>query len=643
MAPSKSSFITGGLLSLLSLGANAIPNPITGYRHHDSTSSLDDCYDYVIVGGGTSALTVANRLTEDPDVSVLVVEYGYLDNNETVLIPYYANFNRMSDLWNITSTPLEHMNGLPSPVLTAAVVGGGSVVNGMFFDRAAASDYDAWEELGNPGWDFEGLFPYFRKSTNFSEPSDYNIEQFNYTYNVEAWGTEGPVHATLAPFQYEPYQSLMWEAFREVNPGIPYPREGADGSAIGVFWVPASEDPSDMTRSSARTAYYDPIAYRPNLHLITGTKVDKITFDGKTAEGIVMTNRETNETTSAKASLEVILAAGPIFSPNVLQVSGVGPAAMLEEAGIEVVHDLPGVGSNFQDHPTAYLAWNYTTEPYFPQPDSLFTNATYNAEQEALYYANASGAWIQARGNSAAFLTLRDIDPDHTDAILSSLAAQNTTANLPPLYTTSPTLLSGYAKQHAILSRNLGQTDSAMYELPFNGGSTPANAMERPFSRGSISLDPSNPHGLPIVDFNAFANPIDPELAVSMLQFTQRYFASPVLAPLSPSPLSPPGNITSRPDLELWARQNMGPSFAHPSCACPMMPLALGGVVDPSLKVYGLEKLSIVDASVMPLIPATHLQATVYAVAEKAADLIKERNEGCVKSGRDGEKREGRY
>lgn len=130
MAPSKSSLITGGLLSLLPFAANAMPNPITGCKHHESTSSLEDNYDYVIVGGGTSALTVANRLTEDPDVSVLVVEYGYLNNNETILIPYYANFNRFSDLWNLTSTPQVHMNGLPAPVVTAATVGGGSVVNG---------------------------------------------------------------------------------------------------------------------------------------------------------------------------------------------------------------------------------------------------------------------------------------------------------------------------------------------------------------------------------------------------------------------------------------------------------------------------------------------------------------------------------
>lgn len=465
-------------------------------------------------------------------------------------------------------------------------------------------------------------------------PAEFDVEQFNYTYEADAWGTEGPVHSSLAPFQYTPYLEIMWNAFGDVSPAIPYPREGADGSAIGVFWVPASQDPTTQTRSSARTAYYDPIAYRPNLHLITGTKVDKITFrDGNVADGIQMTGRETNETTSAKASLEVILAAGPIFSPNVLQVSGVGPAAMLEEAGIEVVHDLPGVGMNFQDHPTAYLAWSYTTDPYFPSPSELFTNATYNAEQEALYYANATGAWTQARGNSAAFLTLRDIDPEGTDAILATLATQNTTAHLPSLY--DSTSRAGYEKQHAIMSRNLGMDDSAMYEMPFNGGPTSANAMERPFSRGTISLDPSDPHGLPIIDYNAFANPIDPRLSASMLQFTQRYFDSPLFAPLAPTPLSPPANTTSVDDLLAWAKQNMSPSFAHPSCSCPMMPLELGGVVDTELRVYGTQRLSVVDASVMPLIPATHLQATVYAVAERAADLIKGRNgQECEEGGK---------
>jgi len=188
------------------------------------------------------------------------------------------------------------------------------------------------------------MLPYFIKSTNFTPPTAQIAATYNYTWNTSVWGTDGPVHASIAPWEW-PEEPLMFSAWSELNNGtIPYPVDGADGSAVGVFWVPNSEDPTTETRSDAKTAYYDPVASRKNLHLVTGTKVDKVTFRGKTADGIQMTSREDNTTVFAYAKKEVIMAAGPIFSSNLLQLSGVGPCAMLEAAGVDVVYDLPGVG-----------------------------------------------------------------------------------------------------------------------------------------------------------------------------------------------------------------------------------------------------------------------------------------------------------
>ena len=181
-----------------------------------------------------------------------------------------------------------------------------------------------------------------------------------------------------------------------------------------------------------------------------------------------MTSRDTNFTTQAFASREVIICAGPIFSSNILHVSGVGPAAMLYEAGVPLVSDLPGVGTNFQDHPTAFLAWDLTHDTY-PNPQLLYDNATFNAEANETYYLNRTGPYIQARGNSAAFLSLQTIAGSNFDSLLSALQEQDATSYLPSQYSSSPSLLAGYEAQHALLLEHLASPDTAMHEYPFAG------------------------------------------------------------------------------------------------------------------------------------------------------------------------------
>jgi choline dehydrogenase-like flavoprotein len=506
----------------------------------------------------------------------------------------------------------------------------GSVVNGMFFDRASRADYDAWRQLGNPGWGWSDLLPYFIKSTNFSEPSPEVAAEYNYTWDRSVWGHDGPIHASIAPFQWPELPNFLnaWKDISsQLEPGqapIRFPRDGASGDAVGVIWAPNSQDPTTETRSSARNAYYDPVAHRPNLHLITGTKVKKVTFCGKTATGVQMTKRGDNTTVSIQARKEVIIAAGPVFSPNVLQLSGIGSRTMLEAAGITVVQDLPGVGMNFQDHPTAYLSYNFTRD-FYPNPGVLQANASYNAMQRALYFKNRTGPYIQTHGNSAAFLSLSTVSTDAAE-IVAAYAKQNTSQYLPAIY--DATSRAGYAKQHAILTALLNSTEAAMYELPFTGSSFLANAMERPVSRGTITLNVSDPTAPPVVDWNTLADPTDARLVVEMLKFTRRYFNTSTFAEtLAPIEILPGANVTT--DVEILASLKaklLVPSFAHWSCSCPMMPLELGGVVSPELEVYGVERLSVIDSSIFPLIPATHLCGTVYAVAEKAADIIKARS-----------------
>ncbi|CAJ2501303.1 Uu.00g041560.m01.CDS01 [Anthostomella pinea] len=217
---------------------------------------------------------------EDPSVSVLVVEYGYLDNNQTVLIPYFAGSNNFRDLYDITSTPLVHLNNAPAPVFAAATVGGGSVVNGMYFDRASASDCDMWE-LGNPEWGWDGMLPYFIKSTNLTPPTPEIAARYNYTWNASAWARM--VQCTPVSLPSNGRKNRISSL-----PAIPYPTDGGDGSGVGIFWVPNSQDPTTETRSDARTVYYDPVVNRTNLPLMTATTVNRVLFRGKTAIGIEM-------------------------------------------------------------------------------------------------------------------------------------------------------------------------------------------------------------------------------------------------------------------------------------------------------------------------------------------------------------------
>ncbi|KAF7197206.1 Dehydrogenase xptC [Pseudocercospora fuligena] len=615
-------------LYLLCIAEIATTKPVLLSRHVEEKSTsareVNQTYDYIIVGGGTAGLTVANRLSENPDVSVLVVEYGYFDNNWTTLIPYFARFNQERDEFNLASAPQQHVDEKSFNVRVASTVGGGSVTNRMAFDRGSKADYNAWESLSNAGWGWNGLLPYFLKSTNFTRPQPESAEKWHLTWNASVYGTTGPVRVNLPEYQW-PQQPRFRAAFQELEgTDIGYPKEINDGSPVGVGWVPNSQDSTLQTRSDARTAYWDTARYRPNLRLVVGTQVKKVIFENKTAAGIEMTSREDSFTARVRARKEVILAAGPVFSANILHRSGIGPKAMLEEAGIDVVHDLPGVGMNLQDHPILYLSYNLTNNTH-PAPQDLMSNDTLMSLAREDYMMYQSGPWVLAHSSSSAYLSLPQITSNQTSAsILSDLESQESSTYLPSTYT--DTTKAGYWAQLQILKDLLASRDSAIHQMPFNGDTTfVMNTLLKPLSRGTITLKPDLE---PLIDFNFLSNPLDSELLLTMLNFTRTYFSTTTMQTFGPVELLP-GNATanSTSTMEILKRKNLiTPTSSQLSGACSMMPLELGGVVDSDLLVYGVEKLSVVDSSIIPLIPSSHLCATVYAVAEKAADLIKIRH-----------------
>ncbi|KAF2465003.1 choline dehydrogenase [Lindgomyces ingoldianus] len=491
----------------------------------------------------------------------------------------------------------------------------------MVFDRAAKADYDAWQDLGNPGWGWNELYPYFKKSSTFTPPRNEATSKFGYTWDPHAYG-EGPIQASFPPFQWET-ERIMFEAWEDLN--ITGPIEHALGDAVGRFWMPSSIHPVNQTRSYARYGYYDPIKTRTNYHLLVGHRAEKLVLGPDLAvKGVVIYQRDRPEQRSTvTATRETILAAGAVHTPQILELSGIGSKKVLETAGIKVRIELPGVGENFQDHPQAHLVCNFTKDIY-PNPTTLKENATFAAEALAEYNANKTGPYTMALSNAVAFLSL-SVTHSSPTSFLSKLAAQSVHAYLRP--NSSAEVIEGLKAQKRVLKNLFSSPFSAVYEAPISGICPKSILLQKPLSRGTIHINSSDPTGPVVVDWRTFSNPLDVEQAVEFIKFTRRYIATPKLAFLGPVESGPGRNVSNADTaaLEAWVRSTSTPTSFHACGTTAMLPRELGGVVGSDLKVYGVKGLSVVDAGLFPLIPAAHLSATVYAVAEKAADIIKNR------------------
>ena len=630
------------LILLISLGVGRTLG--TGNFVPDNGHGQTSFYDYIIVGGGLTGLVVANRLTENSDSklqspmlfggsthlltrfpeTVLVIERGYLDDKPQAIIPYLGNTVDESVMMRPISAPVPKLNNSTFSVAVAGVVGGGTVVNGMAYSRGSAADYDAWEELGNPGWGWRGLLPYFRKSSTFVPPSPEAVRQWNMTWNSSVFD-DGPVRTSISNFQY-PDLAPFWDYWRGQSE-IPQPSDTNDGTGPGLCWVPATIDPRLGARVTSRSAYYDPVyVKRPNLHLLTGHTVTEILFQDLHAKGVQAVSRSNNQTRAFYARKEVILAAGAIQTPQLLQVSGIGPRTVLEAAGIMVKKDFPAVGANFQDHPISIMQFNLST-PSFPTPDSIAQNATYNATVWEEYQTNHTGPYASARGTMIVWMSLSQLTSSTTAAAIAEQLrsiAQDPKKYLPSIYD-HKALLHGYKAQLSILANRFVTNTSAVIALPYSASGQSPAALQKPLSRGTVTLNITNPHSLPVVQYNTLQNPIELQIILHMIRRNRQFWSTSIMAHLSPLEVAPGFQYQTDEELvdALVKRRGLLPSIAHPSGTCAMMPEKLGGVVGSDLKVYGVKGLRIVDASVMPLQVPGGLQGTLYAVAEKAADIIK--------------------
>ncbi|KAL8703907.1 MAG: hypothetical protein Q9201_002919 [Fulgogasparrea decipioides] len=604
----------------------------------ESASGLKQQYDYIVVGGGTSGLTVANRLTEDRSGTLRERYLSSSDENDlTVLTTYsFANQEQRDKLEpgvlvpglpapaeysrNYMSVPQPGLNNRTQAVYSAAAVGGGTVINGLFFNRGSAADYDAWEKLGNHGWGWKGLLPYFKKSETFTPPPAEISSEYPISSDLGPHGTDGPVQSSFPNYQY-PVLRYFYKAWNSI--GVPSNPQPNAGRAVDAFYSTLSISALNQSRSSADTAYFRPIAgKRLNFHLLPLHSVTKIVIDKKSkrATGVQYVSRNnTSIVQTVRAGKEVIVAAGAPRSPQILQLSGIGHKKLVADLGIEVIEDLPGVGYNFHDQPAMFTQATYDYSKYpFPSPAWFFSNQSWSAQQLAVYYENRTGPLTQAylSGTTVAFLSLRTLTPNYT-SLLSFFHTTDPAPLLPP--ESDPSLLEGYRAQQRILLSDYASPDTAVHELAASGQETIPLVLLRPLSRGSILVNTSDPLADPVFDYNTFGHPIDIKIFIHIYKTYRRFIAAEPWKAVGLTEVLPGPAVPGDADLEIEkAIRNLTQStWSHPVGSCAMMPRRLGGVVDARLRVYGIGGLRVVDASIMPIVPGSHTSSTVYAVAEK--------------------------
>ncbi|KAK4160743.1 putative GMC oxidoreductase, partial [Cladorrhinum sp. PSN259] len=591
-------------------------------------------YDYIIVGGGVAGLVVANKLSRHPDaVTVLVLEAGGLDSSPDIItVPSLIGHGIIPSYnWNFSTAPQEFLDNNTRYYDQGHVVGGGSILNGLLMTRGAKVDYDAWETLGNSGWNWRQMLRYFKKSERFSPPlCSEQTEALHINPHPAYHGTKGHLEVGYPNFFYN--QSINFlQGLSEV--GVPILSDPNVGVSAGASIAPASLNAKNQSREDSRRAYLDHIMDRPNLHLASQQTVTRILMGAavmaqnsysnplKSAYGVEFITSAGSPRPKVVCNKEVILSAGAIVSPALLQVSGIGPASMLEEMNVPLQVDLPGVGANFQDHSMVHAFYNYTAPGLFSTRN--ITGAVLEEVREQ-YFANRTGPWTHPLISTIAFPHLSHLTNQWPN--LLSNASASPKSYLPPQVAQYPSIVKGYVAQLEQLEYLLSHTSVGAIEIMADSVGTLTVAVQHPLSRGFVRALSSDLFANGSVAQNIHmdprycSHPLDCDLILQGLQLNSRIIATEAMQQLQPRP-DFPWSSTDENTLREAIRSQIVTEY-HPAGTTSMMPLDMGGVVNSRLMVYGTTNLRVIDAGVIPLLPSAHIQAAVYAIAERAADII---------------------
>lgn len=526
------------------------------------------------------------------------------------------------------------MNGRKLLANKGRTLGGSSAINLGMVAYPSRSGLNAWEALGNPGWNWDGLAPYIQKFQKSTPPSESNRDFFKgMKYDEKSQGIDGPVHASFGD-QYMPFHSAWLETFKGL--GYPQVEDPINGAGTGPFVPPAAIDPVTHTRSHSGAAYLGPdVQSRPNLRIVTGALVEKVVL-GQQPQGVIaggVSFTKDLEPFMVSARREVILAAGTTQTPQILEQSGIGRSSLLEAHGIIPVIDLAGVGENLQDH--GIVPFGYEVADGLPSGD-MARDPAVAAAALAAYQKDGSGPLGMAPFVSA-FMPCVDLRQPDREEILRKINTSIEDPATPIAHRKQFGLLRGLLKDP---EEPTAQYILAPFQILPRGGDDPKSifslghpglfislvaSLSYPLSRGSVHIQSANPQDAPAIDHRILHHPVDLELHARHSMWLDQLAEAEPMASL----LKKGGERlhTAEPltDLEKAKAlcKELVLSMYHVSGTCAMMPREDGGVVDPQLKVYGTTNLRVVDASIFPLEPRGNTQATVFAVAEKAADIIR--------------------
>jgi choline dehydrogenase len=525
-------------------------------------------FDYVIVGAGSAGCVLANRLSADGKNSVLLLEAGPKDTNIWIHVPlgYGKLFKEKTVNWMYQTEPEPELGGRQVFQPRGKVLGGSSSINGLLYVRGQHEDYDRWRQRGNSGWGYDDVLPYFKKAENQQRGGD------------KYHGVGGPLPVSDLGHP-DPLSAAFIEAAAETGLPVNPDFNGATQEGAGFFQTTTQRG----RRASTAYSYLRPASNRSNLHVETSALAQRILFEGRRARAVEY--RQGGVLRTARARKEILVSGGAYNSPQLLQLSGVGPAELLKQHGIDVVLDAPGVGNDLQDHLQVRLVMHCAQRITL---NDILNHPVRRILAGARYAAFRKGPLTIAAGTSGAF------------------------------FKTNPRLASPDVQIHFLPF----STDKMGEKLHSFSGFSASVCQLRPESRGSLRIKSADPAAPPEIRINYLATETDRTAFVEGIKILRRILAAPALKPFVVGEVEPGPKVTSDEEILNFCRQR-GSTVYHPTSTCRMGndPLA---VVDQRLRVRGIEGLRVVDASVMPDLMSGNTNAPTIMIAEKVSDMILE-------------------